>query len=76
MYGVGPAGFTTVCSVSLHLLSKGPGGRACSEAVVTRRGLHGRGVWGRMDSCGRMAESLRCPPETHHVVSQLYAHAR
>ena len=28
-------------------------------------GLHGRGVWGRMDTCMYvcMAESLHCPPE-------------
>ena len=26
--------------------------------------LDGRGVWGRMDTCIRMAESLCCPPET------------
>ena len=27
-------------------------------------GLDGRGVWGRMDTCICMAESLCCPPET------------
>ena len=26
--------------------------------------LDGRGVWGRMGTCVRMAESLCCPPET------------
>ena len=26
--------------------------------------LDGQGVWGRMDTCICMAESLRCPPET------------
>jgi len=26
--------------------------------------LDGRGVWGRTDTCIRMAESLRCSPET------------
>ena len=26
--------------------------------------LDGRGVWGRMDTCICMAESLCCPPET------------
>ena len=25
--------------------------------------LDGRGVWGRMDTCIRVAESLCCPPE-------------
>ena len=25
--------------------------------------LDGRGVWGRMDTCIRMAETLRCSPE-------------
>ena len=27
-------------------------------------GLDGRGVWGEMDTCICMAESLCCPPET------------
>ena len=26
--------------------------------------LNGRGVWGRMDTCMCMAESLHCSPET------------
>ena len=26
--------------------------------------LDGRGVWGRMDTCMCMTESLCCPPET------------
>ena len=26
--------------------------------------LNGRGIWGRMDTCICMAESLCCPPET------------
>ena len=26
--------------------------------------LDGRGVWGRMDTCIRMARPLCCPPET------------
>ena len=26
--------------------------------------LHGRGVWGRMDTCIGMTESLHCSPET------------
>ena len=26
--------------------------------------LNGRGVWGRIDTCIRMAESLYCPPES------------
>ena len=26
--------------------------------------LNGRGVWGRMDTCIHMAESLPCSPET------------
>ena len=34
------------------------------------------GALGGTDSCGPMAEPLHCPPETHHVVSQLYARAR
>ena len=31
---------------------------------VTGGGLDGRGVWGRLDPCIRMAESLCCSPET------------
>ena len=35
--------------------------------------LDGRGFWGRMDTCIRMAESLHCLPETHSIVNQLYS---
>ena len=31
---------------------------------VLRASVDGRGVWGRMDACIRMAESLCCSPET------------
>ena len=31
---------------------------------MLRHSLDGRGVWGRMDTCVCMAESLRCPPES------------
>ena len=31
---------------------------------MLRGTLDGRGVWGRMDTCICMAESLCCPPET------------
>ena len=31
---------------------------------MLRGSLDGRGVWGRMDTCIRMAESLLCSPET------------
>ena len=35
------------------------------ELCSTLRGiLAGRGVWGRMDTCACVAESLCCPPET------------
>ena len=30
--------------------------------------LNGRGAWGRMDTCIRMAESLHCSPETITVL--------
>ena len=30
---------------------------------MLRGGLDGRGVWGRMDTCKCMAESLCCPLE-------------
>ena len=32
--------------------------------------LDGRGVWGRMDTCISMAESLHCPPE---IVTTLFS---
>ena len=32
---------------------------------VLRTSLDGSGVWGRMDTCTRMAESLHCSPEQH-----------
>ena len=34
--------------------------------------LDGRGVWGGMDTCICMAESLCCPPET---ITTLYSNA-
>ena len=36
--------------------------------------LDGRGVWGRMDTCVCMAESLSCLSklENHNTVNQLY----
>lgn len=42
-----------------------PAAQLSSLGVACMGGAFG----GRMDSCGPMAESLRCPPETHHVVS-------
>ena len=35
--------------------------------------LDGTGVWGRMDTCICMAESLHCPPET--ITMLLISHA-
>ena len=32
--------------------------------LVLHDSLDGRGVWGRVDTCRCMAESLYCPPET------------
>ena len=29
-------------------------------------------VWGRMDTCVRMAESLHCSSEAHHAANRLY----
>ena len=34
------------------------------NCLMLCRSLDGRGVWGRMDTCVCMAESLCCPPET------------
>ena len=31
---------------------------------MLRGSLDGKGVWGRLDTCICMAESLHCPPET------------
>ena len=36
--------------------------------------LDGRGVWGRMDTCICMAESLCCPPET--IITLLIGYTR
>ena len=37
----------------------------CMQLCSMLRGnLDRRGVWERMDTCIRMAESLHCPPET------------
>ena len=34
--------------------------------------LDGKRVWGRMDMCIYMTESLNCLPKTHNIVNQLY----
>ena len=39
------------------------GGMAFKEVMLCGN-LDGRGVWGRMDTCICMAESLPCSPET------------
>ena len=36
--------------------------------------LDGRGVWGRMDTCICMTESLCCTPKTPFIVNRLYAY--
>ena len=40
--------------------------------------LHGRGVWGRMDTCIGMTESLHCSPEaiTTLFVNWLYPNTK
>ena len=43
---------------------QGPAGQHRELCSVSCRSLDGRGVWGRMDTCPCLAESLRCPPET------------
>ena len=40
---------------------QGQHGELCSMLCAS---LDGRGVWGRMDTCICMAESLHCPHET------------
>ena len=40
---------------------------------MLRDSLEGRGVWGRMDICICMAESLRLSTQNfHNIVNQLY----
>ena len=34
------------------------------DSMLCARMAHGRQVWGRMDTCTCMAESLHCSPET------------
>ena len=36
----------------------------------------GGGVWERVDTCIRMAESLHCLPETHSIVNRLYTNTK
>ena len=43
---------------------QGPAVQHRELCSVLRSHLDGRGVWGRMDTCICMAESLYCPPET------------
>ena len=45
-------------------------GELCS---MSRGSRDGRAVWGRMDACIRMPESLRCPPETITTLLISYA---
>ena len=42
---------------------QGPAGQHRQLCSMSCGSLEGRGVWGRMDTCIRMAQSLRCPPE-------------
>ena len=43
---------------------QGPRAEHRELCSVLRGSLDGRGVWGKMDTCICMAESLCCPPET------------
>ena len=43
---------------------QGPAGQHRELCSVSRGSLDGRGVWGRMDTCTCMAESLHCAPKT------------
>ena len=42
---------------------------SCELCSMSRGSLDGRGVWGKMDTCIRMAGSLCCPPETMTTLS-------
>ena len=42
---------------------QGPAGEHRELCSMSRGSLDGRGVWGRMDTCVCIAESLCCPPE-------------
>ena len=52
---------TAVFRVANQWESTGQHRELCSRLCAN---LDGRGVWGRMDTCLRMAESLHCSPET------------
>ena len=43
---------------------RGPAGQHRELCSVSRGSLDGRGVWGRMDMCICMVDSLCCPTET------------
>ena len=43
---------------------QGPAGQHRGLCSVSCGSLDGRGVWGRVDMCACLAESLQCPPET------------
>ena len=43
---------------------QGPAVQLRELCSVSCGSLAGRGVWGKMDACIPMAESLHCPPET------------
>ena len=51
---------------------QGPAGQLRELCSNSCGSLDGRGVWGRMDTCTCMAESLYCPPETITMLSISY----
>ena len=46
------------------ITNKGPTVQHMELCLMFCGSLDGRGVWGRMDTCMCMAESLHCSPET------------
>ena len=51
---------------------QGPAGQHRELCSTSCGSLAGRGVWGRMDTCVCMAESLCCPPETVTILLTTY----
>ena len=65
--------FKTVCNEVQMFAVKNRENVLCRELCLVLHGsLDGKGVWGKMDKCICMAESVCCPPQTITALSTAY----
>ena len=65
--------FKTVCNEVQMFAVKNRKNVLCRELCLVLCGsLDGKGVWGKMDKCICMAESVCCPPQTITTLSTDY----